>query len=68
MTLAVQAGLQTNNLADWKKSSGRAYWFMVAWVAVLSLQYLIFYKKPASVEEEHERARQRIKESGKEES
>ncbi|ORX36582.1 major facilitator superfamily domain-containing protein [Kockovaella imperatae] len=64
--LAVQAGLQTDDLADWKKSSGRAYWFMVAWVAVLSLQYLILYRKPASVAEEHERAMQRIRDAGKE--
>ena len=38
---------------------------MVAWVAVLAIQYVIFYKKPGTPEEEHERSRQRIRESGK---
>jgi len=66
VALAVQAGLQTN-LVDWRESSGRAYWFMVAWVAVLTLQYVIFYKTPGTPEEEHEAARRRIQESGKDE-
>ncbi len=60
ITLAVQAGLQTN-IADWKHSSARAFWFMVAWVAALSLQYVIFYRQPESQEKEHELARARIK-------
>ena len=58
--MAVQAGLQTN-LADWKSSSARGFWFMVAWVAVLAGQYIIFYRQPESQEREHELARQRIK-------
>lgn len=40
---------------------------MVAWVAVLAIQFVIFYKTPGTPEEEHERARQRIRESGKSE-
>ena len=68
VALAVQAGLQTDNLSDWPKSSGRAYWFMVAWVAVLSLQYVIFYRKPEGVAEEHEKARKRIREAGQEDA
>ena len=64
VTLGVQAGLQTN-LLDWRKSSGRAYWFMLAWIAAGALQYVIFYKPYGTVEEEHEATRQRIKESGK---
>ncbi len=41
---------------------------MVAWVAVLSIQFLVFYKSPGTPAEEHERARQRIRESGKAEA
>lgn len=62
--LAVQAGLQTNNLADWKQSSGRAFWFLVAWVAVLAITYVVFHREPGTPEEEHELARKRIKDAG----
>lgn len=62
--LAVQAGLQTNDLADWKQSSGRAFWFLVAWVAVLAITYVVFHREPGTPEEEHELARKRIKEAG----
>ena len=68
ITLAVQAGLQTDNLADWGKSSARGFWFMVAWTAALSLQYIIFYRQPQSQEIEHQLARQRIREADKEEA
>ena len=61
--LAVQGGLQTKDVADWKHSGARAFWFMVAWIAVLSLQYVIFYKKPETQAREHELARQRIREA-----
>lgn len=66
VALAVQAGLQTN-LVDWKKSSARSFWFMIAWVGVLALQYVIFYKTPGTPEEEHAAARKRIADSGKDE-
>jgi hypothetical protein len=36
---------------------------MVAWVAVLCGQYVIFYKTPADVATEHERTRKRIAEA-----
>lgn len=61
VTLGVQAGLQTDNLADWTHSSARAFWFMIAWVAVLAGQYVIFYRQPDSQEREHEMARERIR-------
>ena len=64
VTLAVQAGLQTD-LTDWKKSSGRAFWFLVAWFAVGTIQYVVFFKPFGTAEEEHAATRQRIKESGK---
>ena len=64
VTLAVQAGLQTD-LRDWKESSGRGYWFMVAWAAACALQYTIFYKPYGTPAEEHEATRRRIRESGK---
>ncbi len=67
IALAVQAGLQTNNISDWKHSSARSFWFMLAWIAVLSLQYIVFYKQPVSQEEEHELARQRIKAANEDE-
>jgi hypothetical protein len=57
----VQAGLQTN-LVDWREPNGRAYWFTIAWVTVLTLQYVVFYKTPGTPEEEHEAARRRIQE------
>jgi hypothetical protein len=60
IALAVQAGLQTTDLADWAKGSARGFWFMVAMVAVLCGQYVIFYKTPGGMAEEHERTRARI--------
>jgi len=65
--LAVQAGLQTSNPADWTTSGARAFWFMLAWVAILALQYIVFYKTPETQEREHEMARQRMKEANGEE-
>ena len=64
ITLAVQAGLQSD-LVNWKESSGRAFWFLVAWIAACSLQYIIFFKPYATVETEHAATRQRIEDSGK---
>ncbi|ORY32785.1 major facilitator superfamily domain-containing protein [Naematelia encephala] len=61
--LAVQAGLQTDDLADWKKSSGRGFWFMVAWTAILAITYAVLYKQPGTPAEEHAAAMQRIRES-----
>ena len=61
IALAVQAGLQTDNIADWTHSSARSFWFMVVWTAILAGQYIIFYRRPASQKEEHELARGRIR-------
>ncbi|KAK4687340.1 hypothetical protein P7C73_g2775, partial [Tremellales sp. Uapishka_1] len=63
--LAVQAGLQGNNLDDWKHSSARGFYFMIAFTAVLAIQYVVFYKTPESKEREHELARERIAASGR---
>lgn len=65
VTLAVQAAFETEDFADWMQSAGRTFWFVFAWVAVLGLQYVIFYTKPGTPEEEHELARKRIAETGK---
>ena len=68
IALAVQAGLQTKDVANWKQSGARSFWFMVAWVAVLSLQYVIFYRQPESQAREHELARQRMREANKDDA
>lgn len=65
ITLAVQAGLQTKDLADWPKSSGRAYYFMLAWAVVCGGIYVASYRPYGTPEEEHRRARARIAASGK---
>jgi hypothetical protein len=57
--LAVQAAFD-KDITNWKQSGARAYWFMLAWAAVLCLQYGVFYKQPGTPEEEHEKARKRI--------
>jgi hypothetical protein len=69
VTLAVQAGLDVSGegFFDWKKTSGRAYWFMIAWVAVLAGQYAILYRDAGDPTEEHERTRQRIKDANEDE-
>lgn len=65
ITLAVQAGLEKKNLADWKGSAAYGYWFMLAWALACTGQFVILYKQPVSVEEEHKLARQRIQASNK---
>ncbi|EIW70400.1 hypothetical protein TREMEDRAFT_28441 [Tremella mesenterica DSM 1558] len=62
--LAVQAGMETN-LAVWKQSGARAFYFLLAWAAVLCFQFLIFYKTPGTPAEEHDATRKRIAASGK---
>ncbi|WVN85286.1 uncharacterized protein L203_100431 [Cryptococcus depauperatus CBS 7841] len=64
ITLAVQASFQGEGVTDWKKSGRRSFYFQLAWTAVLAIQYVVFYKKPGTAEEEHEAARRRIRESG----
>lgn len=64
VTLAVQAGLQTQNVADWPKSSGRAYYFVLAWAVVCGGIYVVFYRPYGTPEEEHRLARARIAGSG----
>lgn len=63
ITLAVQAGLQGDSIFDWRNGPARGFWFMLAWTAVLGGQFVLFYKTPASVEEEHAAARKRIEET-----
>ncbi|KAL8283968.1 hypothetical protein RQP46_005081 [Phenoliferia psychrophenolica] len=62
--IAVQAGLQGSDYKVWSSSAANGYWFVFAYTGVLALQYVIFYKTPASTEEEHERARLRMKDPG----
>lgn len=62
VTLAVQAAFD-DDILNWKKSGARAYWFLIAWTALLAGQYVVFYKRPGTPEEEHEKARQRIMET-----
>ncbi|WWD15856.1 hypothetical protein CI109_100280 [Kwoniella shandongensis] len=64
VTLAVQASFQGEGLFDWKLSGRRSYWFQFAWTAVLTIQYVVFYKQPGTPEEEHEAARKRIADKG----
>ena len=65
ITLAVQASFEGDGVADWNKAGRRSFYFQIAWTAILLLQFLIFYKTPGTPDEEHEAARKRIKESGK---
>lgn len=65
ITLAVQASFEGDGVADWNKAGRRSFYFQIAWTAVLLLQFLIFYRKPGTPDEEHEAARKRIRESGK---
>lgn len=60
--LAVQAAFD-EDITNWKQSGARAYWFLLAWTAILCGQYAVFYKQPGTPEEEHEKARKRIMES-----
>lgn len=63
VALAVQAGLQGPNIADWKQSSAPGCYFMIGFVAVCGRQFVLLYKQPQSAEVEHELARKRIRES-----
>ena len=50
---------------QWWNTAARTYWFQIAWTAILCIQYVAAYKAPGTAEEEHERTRKRIAESGK---
>jgi hypothetical protein len=65
VALAVQAAFETEDLSNWMTSAGRTFWFIVAWVAVLGLQYRILWRRPGTPEEEHALARARIAATGK---
>ncbi|WVQ71602.1 hypothetical protein IAR50_001142 [Cryptococcus sp. DSM 104548] len=65
ITLAVQASFEGDGLADWTKAARRSFYFQIAWTAVLAIQFVVLYKTPGTTEEEHEAARRRITESGK---
>jgi hypothetical protein len=67
VALAVQAAFETTDLADWMKGAGRTFWFVLAWIAVLGLQYVIFWRKPGTPVEEHDLARRRIAAKGMDE-
>ncbi|WVQ99577.1 hypothetical protein IAU59_006713 [Kwoniella sp. CBS 9459] len=63
VTLAVQAGMQGTGFVTWEKSVSRTWYFMIAWTALIAIQFVVFYKEPMSPEEEHDAARKRILES-----
>ncbi|OCF36546.1 efflux protein EncT [Kwoniella heveanensis CBS 569] len=65
ITLAVQASFEGDGIRDWKMAGRRSFYFQIAWTAILTIQYLVFYKQPGTPEEEHEAARKRIRDSGK---
>ncbi|WVQ98675.1 hypothetical protein IAU59_005806 [Kwoniella sp. CBS 9459] len=65
VTLAVQASFEGQGILDWNLTGRRSFYFQIAWTAVLTIQYVVFYKEPGTAEEEHEAARKRIRESGK---
>lgn len=64
LCLAIQAAFTGDQIADWSGVASRAFYFMVAWTAVLSIQYIIWYRVPGTPAEEHERTRARIRASG----
>ncbi|WVQ78044.1 hypothetical protein IAT38_000125 [Cryptococcus sp. DSM 104549] len=65
VTLAVQASFQGDGVTNWNMAARRSFWFQVAWTAVLTIQFVVFYKQPGTAEEEQEATRKRIAESGK---
>ncbi|WVQ78053.1 hypothetical protein IAT38_000134 [Cryptococcus sp. DSM 104549] len=66
ITLAVQASFLGDGIYDWKSAGRRPFYFQIAWTAALAIQYMIFYRKPGTPDEEHVRARERIAARGKE--
>ncbi|WVQ78052.1 hypothetical protein IAT38_000133 [Cryptococcus sp. DSM 104549] len=66
ITLAVQASFQGEGLTNWKVAGRRSFYFQIAWTAVLAIQYMVFYRKPGTPEDEHVAARERIAAKGKE--
>ena len=59
--LAVQSGFERENATDWLDSGAKAYWFILAWVALIAGQYVLFFRKPGTREQEHEATRERMK-------
>lgn len=51
---------------QWHATAAKTFWFQIAWTAVLAIQFVVLYKTPEGPEAEHEKTRQRIRESGKE--
>lgn len=59
IALAVQAGLEGDDLSKWR-TVARGFWFELAAFAAVAIAYAVFYKTPGAPEEEHELARERI--------
>ena len=57
--LAVQVAF-VKDVNDWATSAAPSFYFMIAWTAVLCLQYLVLYRQPGTPEEEHEKVRARM--------
>ena len=58
--LAVQVAFVGKDINDWATSAAPSFYFMIAWTAVLCLQYLVLYRQPGTPEEEHEKVRARM--------
>jgi uncharacterized membrane protein len=57
--LAVQVAF-VKDINEWATSAAPSFYFMIAWTAVLCLQYLVLYRQPGTPEEEHEKVRARM--------
>lgn len=57
--LAVQVAF-VKDINDWATSAAPSFYFMIAWTAILCLQYLILYRQSGTPEEEHEKVRARM--------
>jgi hypothetical protein len=64
LCLAIQAASTGDLIADWSGAASKAFYFMIAWTTVLSIQYVIWYRVPGTPAEEHERTRSRITAEG----
>ncbi|WVQ76083.1 hypothetical protein IAR50_005722 [Cryptococcus sp. DSM 104548] len=61
LCLAVMAGLESPNPTTFMQSGAQVFYFVMGYTIVLTGIYVAFYKTPKSLEEEHEAARERIR-------
>lgn len=60
ITLAVQSAFEGKLIFSWRQSAGLTFWFIFAWTAALSLQFVIFCRASSPPEEEHRKYREAI--------